>query len=199
MKLVSTNILASMVTALALGSTFIVGAEANNMIIVDPDSLYETGGTSNPNNSQIPTRVTSAKVTLDNDDLTVMSSITLADLQGPSGTREFVYTQMTSSKRNREDATDVQDTIWQGALEGDGTGFATFIRSPEGGFFGSFTTENTAYTLSTMPDGSIRVEATLFKDFPSGIDVGGDSHQDPNGNDFDYSDLMPVVPMLDET
>jgi Metallo-peptidase family M12 len=194
MKLVSSHRLASAVATLALGSTFIVVAEARYMILVDPDSVYEKGGTSNPDTREIPTRVASAKVNLDNEDITGMSSITLAGLQGPSGTGEFVYTQMTSSKRSRENTTDVEDTIWQGALDGDRIGFATFLRSPEGGFFGSFTTEDTAYTISTTPDGNTRVEATLFKDFPPSIDFDDDSDQELREDDFDYSGLIPLVP-----
>jgi hypothetical protein len=116
-------------------------------------------------NANIPMRIANAYVALDEDDLLKMPSIAFSGMDKlRTGRKPDTYKKMAATKPPMGDGSGNDETVWQGAMMGDRVEFATFFRGPDGTLTGSFTDETTVYVLATMPDGTTRIQATLFED-----------------------------------
>jgi len=104
------------------------------------------------------------QVSMDNENLHIMQTIEFDGME--EGDEHLVFTKIKSASRNS--VRGGQEVVWQGMLEGDGIGFATFVRPDyEGGrLSGTFTTGAASYSLITFADGSTHVKATSWGDFP---------------------------------
>lgn len=104
------------------------------------------------------------QVSMDKEDLHTMQTIEFDGMK--EGDEHLVFTKIKSASRNS--VRGGKEVVWQGMLEGDGIGFATFVRPDgEGGqLSGTFTTGAASYSLVTFADGTTHVKVTAWSDFP---------------------------------
>ena len=81
---------------------------------------------------------------------------------------EFVYIKTESTERKIKGGTEV---VWQGSLsESNRFGLATLVQKSNGNLAGIFSTETSAFTLTTMPGGTLQLKETFWVDAPEHSD-----------------------------
>jgi hypothetical protein len=95
--------------------------------------------------------------------------------------------------------------IWQGMVpmdsmeeDGDGTtatsfGYATFVETEYGCIAGTFTSYHSVFTMTCLPDGTIRVDQILWEDFPQQTVPNVEEDAVGNAADYYYEDDGIVI------
>jgi hypothetical protein len=79
--------------------------------------------------------------------------------------------------------------IWQGMVPLEvGFGYATFIENVDGCIAGSFTSNHSAFTMTCLPDGTVRVDQIQWQDFPQQNNSIPLMAEEANAADFYYED-----------
>ena len=148
--------------ALLIALSFLGGVALGGRILIEGDksSIQPWPNEEHP----MSTRKMAVQVTMDDENLHFMRTIEFDGMEDSDGDEHVIYSKIKSATRTS--ARGGREVLWQGVLEGDGIGFATFVQSAQGHMSGTFSTGRFSYSLITSPDGSTHVQATTWSNFP---------------------------------
>ena len=161
-KLILYTRLSKSLAALLIALSFLGGESLGARILIEGDksSVQPWPDKDHP----MSTRKMAVQVTMDDDNLHFMRTIEFDGMADCDGDEHVIYSKIKSATRRSVNGG--QEVLWQGALEGDGIGFATFVQSAKGQMSGTFSTGRFSYSLITFADGSTNVQATSWSNFP---------------------------------
>jgi len=99
----------------------------------------------------------------DESDLLNMPSFILREKNEGNETNSAAYTKTKATTRTMNSGH--HETIWEGVIMDKGhVGFATLVRRANGKISGTFSTDEAAYSLTNLADGTVQVRKSLWQD-----------------------------------